>query len=441
MIIGYSLIDPIIVVVGTLFALLLLVRSPAKLLSWLPAALVLYFFIPTITLLTMWQTVPTLLVARALQRGRLVFASFANWLFAAVIIAIVFSMVYSLTLGADKTRAGIRFLYYVGILGLTSFTYEMGHKAESYKLILQGLAVTGALLAAYGVYQIVAIQFGLPFRGIVRGTTEAQIAYEGGLLRINSFASEPKRLGYVLFTCGLAAIFWSQSVPRSALMLKFVASIMFVVSILTFSGSYFLSVFLFFLVAGVLYFRKYAAYLCAGLITYAILGALIPELGVINVISEGLERRMTEVEVGLDGETVYRQEFFAWDYIGNHIDQSFFGLGMGQYYSTLNAEYGEGVGLGKNGRLLPLNSLFLELLFDLGAIATLFIYTGLAWLVLKLRKLREHFLCLSILFLSIQSFTILTPHFIALLSGIAMARIQMRSKIRKRRSAVASMSF
>ena len=53
MLIGYSILDPIVVFLGTILALYYLAVSPVRLLGWLPAALSLYFVIPTITLLTL----------------------------------------------------------------------------------------------------------------------------------------------------------------------------------------------------------------------------------------------------------------------------------------------------------------------------------------------------------------------------------------------------
>ena len=94
---------------------------------------------------------------------------------------------YALAAGADETRALIRILYYLGIFATLAFAYEMGRKPEAYEILLKGLVIMGIVYAVYGAYQIVAFYTGLPVRGIVYNASgESIMAFEGGLLRINS---------------------------------------------------------------------------------------------------------------------------------------------------------------------------------------------------------------------------------------------------------------
>lgn len=425
--IGYTLIDPFVVICGTAFALFLVLRSPVKLIFWTPAALSFYFFIPFVTLLTLWQTVPLIMAARAFVKRRVAAASFAQPVFLAMIVATVFAGIFALLLGADKTRAGIRFLYYFGLFGLASFAYEMGRKRAGYPLLIKGLAITGVALAAYGVYQVFALQTGLPFRAIVRGIHLNDVAFEGSFMRINSLANEPKRLGYVLMVCALACWFWGQSFNNNKLGFKVAAVFVLSVSIFTFSGSYFFSIAIFVVLASIMYVSNAIIYIGGTCVLFALASVVAPELVLYDVLIEGLERRLNEVDVGLDGEVVYRQEFFAWDYMQNNISDVPFGLGLGQYYSTLADAYGFGVGLSETGRLLPINSSFLEMILDLGGVATGIFYGSMIILTLTLRRKGEHFLCLALLFLVIQSFTIVTLHFMILISCVGLARLQNRA--------------
>jgi hypothetical protein len=64
------------------------------------------------------------------------------------------------------------------------------------------------------------------------------------------------------------------------------------------------------------------------------------------------------------------------------------------------------------------------------------IYLSTIALILKLRQAGETFLCLSLLFVTIQSFTILTLPFMALFAGIGIARLALPSSINHRSKSV-----
>lgn len=427
MIFGYTYLDPIVVVIGTVMALWFLATRPVRLVPYLPTALSLYFFIPTVTLLTLWQTVPMLLTARLLVPGKLrlhggvfIVVAFCSLIFAS-------SAAYAVTFGDDSTRALIRAVYYLGILALFAFCYEMGRRPEAYELLLKGFVVIGIVYAAYGLYQIIAVEMGLPVRGILRGTLSADMAREHGLVRINSLANEPKRLGYVMFLSALACLFLAQIRPGQTVRLKFAAICILTLSLFTFSGSYFFAIAIFAGVTLFLYPTRITRVSVLVIIVVAATMAIFPELGVLEALQQGYERRLEEVEIGLDGKRVYRQEFFAWEYLSNHPISALFGVGMGQYFIELNQEYGPGVGLDEYGSLAPLNSTLLETLFDLGGPVVLIIYASLAWLIWRLRQAGENFLCLGLLFVTLQGLTILTLQFMVVFAGMGLSRLKARN--------------
>jgi hypothetical protein len=430
MIFGYTPLDPLVVLIGTAIALRYLQKKPLRLIGFMPAALSLWFFFPTITNLTLWQTVPMLLTGRLLLKGHLRLPQSAKTVLAFVLLAFAGSALFALLGGSHGTRAAIRIVYYLGVFALLSFAYEMGRKPDCYETLLKGLVAVGIIYSLYGVYQIFAFYTGLPLRGIVyNASSSGSMAYEGGLLRINSLANEPKRLGYVLFLSGLACFFLARMrTVRRARQLRWAGYGIFAVSIMTFAGSYFLAVALFVIAVLLIYPSRATKYILGiGGVSLGVALAF-PDLLLLDALQIGYERRMAEVEVGLDGFVVYRQEFFAWDYLFKNPVSGFTGVGLGQYFSVLNQEYGLGAGYTEDGGLASLNSNFLEMVFDLGGITALIVYASLFFLVLRLRRSGETFLCLALLFLVVQSFTIINLLFLALFAGVALGQLQRRKE-------------
>lgn len=429
---GYTPLDPLIVLLGTGIAIYFLGTRPLRLIAWLPAMLTLYFFIPFVTLLTMWQTVPLLLAGRALLKGQIQAYRPAQLLLLILLSVFIASAFYAILMGSDPTRAVIRTMYYAGVFAIMSFTYEMGRREDCYELLLKGLVVLGTVLMIYGLYQIIAAYTGLPFRGILRGLNRAQAAFEGGFFRVNSLATEPKRLGYVMFVCAMACLFMIQFRPEQARRLKWTSAGILFTSLFTFAGSYFAAILLFSSAASILYPSRATKYVLGGFGLAIVVMTAFPDLGLISTIQEGVERRLNEVEVGLDGYKVYRQEFYAWDYLANHPVAAIFGVSIGQYYGVFSSSYGIGAGISPNGSLLPLNSNFLELLFDLGGAAAVVFYGAIGVLILALRRCGETFICLALLFLTMQSMTILTLHFMVLFAGIGTGRLALARQRNRR---------
>lgn len=407
-------------------AIYFLATNPVRLIGWIPAALTLYFFIPFVTLLTLGQTVPLLLTARAALKARLPVAVGVQPLFLFMLFVFIGSAIYAIVLGSDPGRAVIRILYYLSMFALLSFAYDMGLREDCQKIMLKGLVMLGFVLALYGIYQILAVSIGLPVRGIVRGTTGSQIALEGGMLRINSLASEPKRLGYVMFICAMACLFLAKAVPEKYIKLNWIGVVVFLLSFSTVAGSYFMALAIFGVATLLLYPFRATKYIFGVLAALLLANFLFPDSGFFQALVEGYERRAEEVEVGLDGQMVYRQEFYAWDYLSQNYTPAFFGVGLGQYFNTLYREYGVGVGLNEYSGLIPLNSTYLEMLFDLSGVLASIFYAAILLLIWRLRQAGETFLCLALLFVVIQSLTILTLPWIILFAGLGLARLAVR---------------
>ena len=430
MVFGYTPLDPLVVLWGTLLAIWYLQKAPVKLIGFMPTALSLWFFVPIVTNLTLWQTVPLLLTGRMLLKGGLRLPKSIQPVISILMIIFAISAGFAVVAGADGTRAIIRIVYYVGILAILAFSYEMGRRPDAYEILLKGLVVMGIVYAVYGAYQIVAIYTGLPVRGIVYSASGGSVmAFEAGLLRINSFANEPKRLGFVLFLAAMACTFLARMRPaRRARQLRWAAGGIFGMSIMTFAGSYFAAIGLFGLAILLLYPSRATVYFISALVIGVGVSVAVPELGILEAIQYGYERRVAEIEIGLDGSVVYRQEFFAWDYLRNNPSSSLTGVGIGQYFSVLNNTYGVGAGYNEQGGLMPLNSNFFELVFDLGMLAAVLIYGGLILLVVRLRRAGETFFCLSLLFLLAQSLTILNLLYIVLFAGMALGRLTLQRR-------------
>lgn len=426
MVFGYTILDPLVVIAGTSLAAFYLLKNPVRLVVWLPTFLTVYFFIPFFTYLTLWQTVPLLLALRVVYLAKLKVPSRGKPLLYLLIVAFAASTSYATLFGENSARTIVRFAYYVGLFALFSFAYEVGRDERSYEKLLKGLVVLGAVLAVYGLYQIVAGITGFPMRGIVRGTEGVQVAYEAGFMRINSFASEPKRLGYVLFVCALACVFYASYRPGKTKKLKLLGLFIGVSSLFTFAGSYFLSIFIFLICGGLLYPSRVGGYIVIVLAFMLGLAVIYPDLGIFDAIQAGYERRAAEIEIGLNGSVVYRQEFYAWDYLKENPFNAVFGLGIGQYFGALREVYGPGVGISEKGSILPLNSAFLDFSLDFGVLITLILYLSLTALILKLRKAGETYLCLALLFVVLQSTTLLTFHFVLLFAGFGIARLETR---------------
>lgn len=431
MLIGYTLFDPVFVLAGTAYAILLLSKNSEKLFVFLPLAFSLYFILPAVGYLTLSRTIPLLLIVRLIILGRFHTSPTVNNFLVPLVLILAASFLIAPVLGADQTRVFVRFLYYVGMIALFLFCFEIGSRPGSDALLVKGFAMSAVVLTAYGGYQIVAHYTGLPFRGIVYGpNSSGYFAEMFGLPRVNSLANEPKRLGFVLFVGALACFKMAREIPRKRMRWTAWGWSALLVSLLTFSSSYFLTLVLFVPCLFLLYRPKLRpSIIFAGIIILAGL-AIGPGMKIVEVLGETYERRMAEISLGLDGKVVYRQEFYAEEYLKRHPIQIISGVGVGRYYQVLNKEFGHGVGYSENGGLAPLNSNVFEAVFDLGGIGAVLLYAGIFAVLVRLRLKGFDFLFLSLLFLALHSLTILTLPYMVLASGFSVGQLHQRSRER-----------
>ncbi|WP_172297223.1 hypothetical protein [Pseudoruegeria sp. HB172150] len=425
---GYSIFDPLVVLISFVLTLYLLIKDPQRLLLYIPLMLSLFFFVPFVTLLTNWHTVPMLIAGWWVFQKKTRFPASISLPIAVIFVSFAAQFLVSVVYGDVGTRLILRASHYVGVFALFLFAYYMSRRPGGYLLLLQGFALAAAVHSIYSFYQIIAFDLGLPFRGLVRDQSgTASAAVESGLfLRVNGLSSEPKRLAYVLFVGALACFELVRiDVEKRRTLYRAFGYLSLIASILTFSGSYYLALVLFGITMALVnmsVLKSFAVLSFACLLVATFLGSATERY--LDAMQQGIDRRFQEVEIGLDGEVVYRQEFFAQDYVANHPSVVATGLGIGRYNVALFREYGLGVGYGQNGRILPLNSNFFELIFDLGGLATISFYACILVLTIRAKKAGERFLFMALVMLAYQSLTIQVLHFLVLVMGAAMARLK-----------------
>ncbi|MBI1357420.1 MAG: hypothetical protein GC160_24025 [Acidobacteria bacterium] len=396
----------------------------------MPFILTFYVIVPFGTLLTPSRVVPLVLLAWMVISAR--GEPFRRHLdvFLVVITLSIVSVLAALMIADSGSRPLLRFLNYATLLSIFAFAAYGCRTPKGLTMAMWGLAICAGLHGAYALYQIVAFETGLPFRAIVRGLSgRFDVAQAYGLFRVNGLASEPKRLGYVLFAGALASIYLTKSVSpglhRTALRTN--AIISFALSFLTMSASYFAAVAV--SIGGMLLMSSRLWRIVP--VGVAVVGLALfasPDLAsrVTDLFADTVEDRFEEVSAGLDAVRVYRQEFYAEDYAKAHPLSLVTGLGMGRYNNVLNEEYGEGVGLVGN-MLLPLNSQIFEIGFDLGLPGLLILYGGSVALILSLKTDRKlsFFLKFLVLCVVAQSVFVQSLYLGSFILGMAVAYANM----------------
>lgn len=428
---GYTFFDSIIVIIASLLALYAALKVPGRLMLFLPAMLSVYVFIPFLTLLRLSDIVSIILFGVIVIQGKFFFPGGVKQSIQILLLIFALELIASIIIGDTVfLRIIIRTMSYVGLLGLFLFSWQECQNKNNYELLIRGVAIIALIHATYGVYQIVASKTGLPFRGIVRDIYHVQVAYEGDLLRINGLADEPKRLGYLLAAGSFAFFELARQLSNTqrAMLLRLFGIGVFGVSVLTFSGSYFLA-------AGfagglIMLLRppnmKFLAVIASLIICFGIVFAgSVSQL--VNSVLTGFERRVDEVELGLDGKVVYRQEFFAQQFLEQNPITIITGVGIGRSNKALNTAFGDGAGL-DDIYLLPLNSGFFQLIFDMGIVGTLLIYSALLVIIIRAWRQKEIFIVQILVLLGIQSFTIIVMQYLVVFMGAALARISADKK-------------
>jgi hypothetical protein len=445
---GFGTLDYVVCTLVAVATVYMLRHAPHRLLVWLPTFLTINFFIPLESHFTPSRFVPLILGGALILSGRL--QPRAGHSFPLIVLALVLagSTAYAMYIGDAGTRPIFRMLHYVGLIFLFVFLTRLLKTREHIQLALWGLFVAGAIHGGHALYQIIAYETGLPFRGIVyTETSQFHAALTDAGLRVNGLADEPKRLGYVLFCAALAAAYFFVSRSRgSAAIIPFqrggsvlsrkwflagTAGLCLLMSLLTYSGSYFAAVAIVLLVLLLTFsIRTFSYILLAGLI-----GLMVPFLfptqfdRYSTVLTNFFEARKIEWDFGLQAQKIYRQEFFGHQYLNENPDSILLGVGIGRYNQVLYARFGAVAGHSDDGIVLPINSQFYELGFDLGLIGLAFAYLAVPIIALRLgrRSIGEYVVFTMLLFLIVQSFFVEDKHILVFVAAIGSSMIAQRA--------------
>ena len=366
---GFGILD-YIVTLGCVAITVMLLGRPQQLLILLPLMISIDFILPIAgTILTPGHLVPLVLGLGMLFRPVARFPR-AMWSFVLVYLVIVGTATgFGIAEGGAGSRPVIRAAFYINILIVFLYAYSVTARSGSALPILKGLALAAIVHAGLGFYQILADITGLPYRGVVYNESGygRPVSQANGGFRINGLADEPKRMAFITFAGAIALVILgnlrlSRLHNRAAL-----AGMSAIASVLTVSSSFFVAVAVW--IGHFVTRPRYLAFaLFAFLVTMGLVLVIAPDFvsQQLDFGSNIVDRRMQELEVGIEGENVYRQEFYAFEYLANHSQAAITGVGMGRYNYELFLYYGAGVGLSEEGNIMPLNSQLLEVLFDLG---------------------------------------------------------------------------
>lgn len=442
---GFGIIDYIVVSGVLLISIHLLATSPQRLMLLLPTFLTIDFFIPFGSQLTPYRLVPLLLGGWLLLKQRIYVGRRNTVWLTAFVLAIIVALLYAIFIGDAGSRPWLRAAQYLGVFFVFVFAYQMVRTVIDVERALLGLALAAAIHGIYATYQLVASRLGLPFRGIVYDEgSDGGAGSMGidGLLRVNGFADEPKRLGYVLFCGALALVYfyWLQKsrnrIPsyqgqtnfrfgKPAMVVLF--AICVIMSLLTFASSYFIAVAISLALLAVTLSVHALKLALASLVVIMVLAIGLPETfgAYVDVLSTLLGSRTEELGRGLDTRFVYRQEFFARDYVSNDWSVLATGVGLGRYNTEFLERYGPGAGFSIDGAIMPLNSQLFEIGFDLGALGLLVFYLGGCLLAVQVGRKGplEFVLSTSLMFMIIQSLFVHNLYLLAFVAAINAAFI------------------
>lgn len=425
MLIGHGLSDYFVVIGSLIITINLLKKKPEKLLFFLPTLLTIDFFIPFISDLTPGRLLPLIIGVWLVNTGKWkIGSSRQGWLEACLWVIIV-STVFSIFKDDSGLRPMIRSLSYINLLVLFVFAYRYVKDSLGITYFFRGLALAGVVHSGYSTYQIIAHYLGLPYRGIVRSASVVgNAALSNGAFRINGLADEPKRLGLILIAASIAMLLLA--VNESILTIKiwriFGSIYIFIISLFTYSSSYFVSLALW--IPAVLLLSKRSYKYVTGLIVFLLISIiLLPSSGrfYLQTQLELLNSRQEEVSRGLESQQVYRQEFYAQDYLEKRPETILTGVGIGRYNYVFAKHYGRNAGLNENGGLNPLNSELLQIIYDFGIAGLALFYYQILLLVINLRSkgLVGFVIAAILLYEVIQSFFVQTLPIMMLTGGVA----------------------
>lgn len=320
---GHGPLDYIIVLLILAATARLLVRAPTRLLLWLPLFLTIDFFIPLVTQLTPGRLIPLMLGAWLVLKGRLTIGrDEAPWVLPFLLVLLA-SAAFALVVGDSGGLPIVRLAYYLGSWFVALFVVRVAHDREAILRLVRGFALAAVVHGGYAFYQLLASRVGLPFRGIVYDETEggSAAAVIGSALRVNGLADEPKRLGYVLLAGVFALLFLQQNsgTPFVRRWAGPAALACLAVFLLTYSSSYFAASAL-----TVAILLTTSTRLLRPALVVAVLGVGYAAVNVeetsrlVERLDFILNSRIEEVAAGTNTRFVYRQEFFAQEYLGDN---------------------------------------------------------------------------------------------------------------------------
>lgn len=390
--IGHGIIDYAVVLSLCLYALYAGFTKSYRILYILPACVSFFFFLEIGPRLTPDKLAPFLFILAVLMKRGFAYFKTPNanntnkyWIISIVVliglsfmIGLAYLNYYSLYLNSPflSNRLYVQIIGYVNYILIFIIAKNECSKPEGYYKLIKSFVVTTTILAIYGVYQYIAHEYGLPYRGIVYAANKTGIGsfsdFEDTVFRVNSFANEPKRLTYFL-VIGILILFkyrnWFLNRIR---FIPYIAIVIlhFTILWLTYSTSIYISISLF-IVSLLIYsiFLNYNVVLLRSLLIFLVLGVFAffyQEAYLKNLYDSRVEQQLDREEV--------RAEVKGQEFILNNPTMFIVGLGPGIYNFALAKEYPGRAGISVTGKfLIPFNSGFMTYLYDFGIVGTIFL--------------------------------------------------------------------
>lgn len=386
--IGHGAIDYIIVILLSLYAFGAGQTKPHRILYILPACISFFFFIEVGPRLTPEKLVPFIFVSSViLSKGVNYFAistkknkienTWISMIWIVVGVSIIIGFIYNnyysnyLTTSFLSTRLIVQITSYINFILIYVIVRKECTKPFAKNIFFKSLLFTSLILCIYGVYQYIAHEFGLPYRGIVYSENSTGIGSftsdESTIFRINSLANEPKRLTYVICLSILLLLLKRNLIIEKIKSVPYYFILLLHIYILwlTYSTSIYFSI-AFFLAFLILYvvFIKFNKMLFRQLLLIVILSftGYYYQKNYFDKLYE------TRVQNQLEREEV-RAEVKGQEFLFDNPEMFILGLGPGIYNFALAKEYPNKAGLSENGRfLIPFNSALMTYIYDFGVI-------------------------------------------------------------------------
>jgi O-Antigen ligase len=288
------------------------------------------------------------------------------------------SEIYAPTMQMPGLRTSIRAFFYIVSLAYCLapllFLPIINDKLSTLKMY----TYAGAALSVYAVYQYIAFYFGLPYRGIKYwGDTMGYGALEtmGGLFRANGLANEPKQLSMYCITAVVCSFMLSRTLPHDKQKFLRIAFLLFCGFVLAFSGSGFLAVMLFIVIAFIISLiqsdRKYHIPWFRILLAVPILIAVLVASGywskVTSFVNATTFDRVHYPIVASRHMAEERTDYYLMSILVNEPSFVLTGFGMGNEPFWIFDRYH--VGIHPTRGISPVDSGWLNLLADFGIIS------------------------------------------------------------------------